>query len=119
MSLKIVIPIGLGLLALLVGVDIYLAMDKLPGNTWSEILRRWAVATPLIPWIYGVLGGHFYHPIENLEPILSKPGNIELLVWLTILVGMVGLGLLRAGNPVSPWVGVVPGFVVGALLWPV
>jgi hypothetical protein len=119
MTLKLTIAVGLGLMAVLVGLDIYLVQDQYSGNTWSEILRTWAVATPVIPWAYGVLGGHFYHPVENLEAVIVFPGNIALLVWLTAAVGIAGLAFAKGGHPIAPWVMVLPGMVAGSLLWPV
>lgn len=119
MALSFVIPIGIALLAAFIGLDIYLAVDRLPGNTWSEILRQWAIVTPLIPWIYGILGGHFYHPVDGLDPWIDPPGNIALLVWLTAVIGLIGVAFAKSGNPISPWTVVIPGFIAGALLWPV
>lgn len=38
---------------LLLGIDLYLAADKLPGNTYSEILRGWFSS---LRWLYYVTG---------------------------------------------------------------
>ena len=119
MTVKVVMILGVGFIAALIGLDIYLAVDGLPGNTWSEIIRTWAKATPVIPWACGVLTGHFFHPVDNLEPVLARPGNIAMLVWLTVTVALFGVAMSRAGNPVPPWAVVLPAAVAGALLWPV
>lgn len=119
MPTLIVSIIGGVVVIFLIGFDIYLAADKVSGNTWSEILRTWAVVTPVIPWACGVLSGHFFHPIENLKPVLGTQSSITLLIWLTCVVGIIGLGLDRAGYPVPPWIVFLPALVVGSLLWPV
>lgn len=119
MTLRVAMILGCTLIAVIVGLDIYLAVDGLPGNTWSEIIRTWAKASPVIPWACGVLAGHFFHPVDNLEPVLARPGNIAMLVWLTVAVALFGVALSRSGYPIPPWAVVLPAMAVGALLWPV
>ena len=47
-----------------IGVDIYLAVDKVSGNTYSERLRAWAKVWPPLRLIgcfaMGVLAGHWW-----------------------------------------------------------
>lgn len=119
MGIKAAIVIGLSLVAALIGVDIYLATDSVIGNTWSELLRAWSLTTPLGPWAIGALSGHFFHPINNFQAVLGQPNSIALLVWLTALVGMIGLIAFRAGTPIPGWTVMVPAFIAGWLLWPV
>jgi hypothetical protein len=119
MSTNIAILLGIGLLGILIGLDIYLAADGVEGNTWSEILRQWSVITPVVPFIYGVLGGHFYHPVDGLDPIVDTPGNIALLVWVTVLIGVIGILTTKHDVEIAPWIPVIPGFIAGCFLWPV
>jgi hypothetical protein len=119
MSIKLALVIGAALVAAFIGVDIYLAADSVKGNTWSEIIRTWAKYTPVIPWFLGVLMGHFFHPIDNFRAVLGQPSSIALLVWLTAVVGIVGLGMMKAGHPIPGWSILVPAFAAGWLLWPV
>ena len=119
MPITVVIIIGSVLIAAIIGIDIYLAADKITGNTWSEIIRMWAKATPIIAWACGVLSGHFFHPIDNFKPILGQPNSIALLIWLSAVVGIVGLGLAKSGYPMAPWMAFIPACIAGALLWPV
>jgi hypothetical protein len=47
-----------------IGVDVYLAVDKRDGNTYSERMRAWARAWPplrlLIAFGFGLLCGHWW-----------------------------------------------------------
>ena len=119
MTSMITMIVGGVIIAALVGVDIYLAVDKFPDNTWSEVIRIWALATPVVPWVLSVLIGHFFHPINNLKPLISPPGNYIALIWLTAAIGIVGVALARAGHPIPPWTVVIPAIVIGSILWPV
>lgn len=119
MNIKIVIAIGLTLVAALIGIDIYLAADSVKGNTWSEIIRMWAKYTPLVPWTIGVLTGHFFHPFDNFRAVLGQPASIAVLIWLTGVVGIMGLSFMKAGYPIPGWSVLVPAFTAGWLLWPV
>lgn len=47
-----------------IGIDIYLAVDKVSGNTYSERLRVWARAWPplrlMVAFGMGLLCGHWW-----------------------------------------------------------
>jgi hypothetical protein len=47
-----------------IGVDVYLALDKRDGNTYSERLRAWAKVWPplrlVIAFVMGMLCGHWW-----------------------------------------------------------
>lgn len=47
-----------------IGVDVYLALDKRDGNTYSERMRAWAKAWPplrlMISFGFGLLAGHWW-----------------------------------------------------------
>ncbi len=119
MTKPIVLGIGGGLLAIAIGLDVWLAVDRVPDNTWSELFRKGALATPVIPWACAVLMGHWFHPNDDAQPVLGQPKPIALLIWLTWVVFVVGLGLTGSGIPVPPWIPVLPGMIAGWLLWPV
>ncbi len=119
MTKQIVSWLLVGFLVLVIGLDIWFAVDKEPENTWSEIIRAWALKTPIFAWIWGVLAGHFFHPIDNLEPRMERPGNYAMLIWITCVVLIIGVGLQTLGAPVPVWLALVPAYVAGVLLWPV
>lgn len=118
-SKPIVIIIGSVILAVAIGIDIWLAVDPVDDNTWSELMRLGALATPVIPWACGVLMGHWFHPNDNAQAVLGQPGSIALLLWLTWVVFLVGLAFISSGISLDPSLLVVPGMVAGWLLWPV
>jgi hypothetical protein len=66
LSKPIVLWIGGGLLAVAIGLDVWLAADDVPANTWSELLRLAAYETPVLPWACAVLVGHWFHPKDGL-----------------------------------------------------
>jgi len=118
-SLTLVLPIGFSLLAILIGLDIYLAVDGLKGNTWSEILRMWGSKNALAPWIWCGLAGHYFHWKSTSKPILEPPANIAMLVWLTVLIFIVSMAMTRAGIPIPSWIIAPVAFIAWGLLWPV
>jgi hypothetical protein len=118
---SLVIVLGCILAATIIGFDIWFATDSIQGNTWSEIIRRLAKTTPLIPFIYGVLSGHFFWPAalkENI-PLLGQPNSVALLIWIGCVVGMIGLGLTKNDMVFPLWIAFLIGGVGGMLLWPV
>lgn len=121
MTLPIVIGIGCALIGVIIILDIFLAIDAVSGNTWSEIIRHLAKSTPLIPFVCGVLSGHFFWPAalkENI-PLLDQPNSIALLIWIACITGIVGLGLTKNGMMFPLWIAFLIGGVGGTLLWPV
>lgn len=110
--------VGIVLILAFLGYDIYLATDKVDGNTWSELARRIGMVTPFLPWVWGVLAGHFWHPFRAY--ILFIPaGNVALLIWLTWVLVVAGMILKQYGWNIPMWAPLIPGFFAGWLLWPV
>ena len=111
---------GIAIVAALIGLDIYFAVDGVAGNTWSEMIRKMAFVTTFIPWVCGVLSGHFFHP--GWRSAIERPGNFAVLVWLSAVIAIMGMGVLRSGWAYVNWVPMITFFVavfVGAKLWPV
>jgi len=48
----------------IVGLDIYLALDKRDGNTYSEVTKKFGKVWPpfrlLLSFFFGLLAGHFF-----------------------------------------------------------
>ncbi len=55
-----------GIIAILIGWDIYVAVQK-PSATISSILLYWAQRHPVAPFIAGVLCGHWFWPQPRKE----------------------------------------------------
>ncbi len=110
--------VGIVLILAFLGYDIYLATDKVDGNTWSEIARKIAGITPVLSWAWGVLAGHFFHP-DIFKTHLGYVGNIAVLIWLTWTLVVTGLVLKQYGWNMPMWAPLVPGFFAGWFFWPV
>jgi hypothetical protein len=111
--------IGLIVAGILIAIDVWLATDRLPGNTWSELLRELSRDTLFVPWSLGVLMGHWFHPVDDLQP-LAGGASIWMLIGGTVVLVAVGLILrfaLKYTPPAWPWA--LGGLVAGAALWPV
>lgn len=102
------------LVAVLIVIDIALATDPEPGNTWSELMRSAAEATPVVPWLAGLVMGHWFHPGDELEPVIDPPGNALVLLALSGIVLVIG-AVVR----VPPWLPFVVAAPIGAFVWPV
>ncbi len=113
MSLLRYYVLGAIAVAAFAGFDVYLAVDSIHGNTWSELGRAVACVTPVLPWSVAFLCGHVFHP-----KACASGYNIGLAVFLTWLVFVIGLACRHAGHPVPPWAPLAPGFFAGWLLWP-
>lgn len=103
--------VALVITAALIGVDVYLAADGRPGNTWSEVIRFWSAQLVILPWGWGGLAGHFFHP--DRWPRLQQPAGIAVLVWLTVL-----LHLVNRVTPLPPLAAAVVGLLTWSVLWP-
>ncbi len=105
--------VGIALVVAFIAYDVYLGLDGVRGNTWSELARAGAGVTPAIAWAWGVLAGHFFHPTWKPRP------RVGLLLWLTFVVVVVGIACKHGGVTLPFWAPLAPGFFAGWLLWPV
>lgn len=110
--------IGVLVIAVLVVADIVLANDRTKDNAPSQIVRWVSRFTAAVPFGLGVLMGHWFHPDDNLEPILGARSPLYLLaIGVVIAVGGVIMGWQR--KSIAPWPWAIAGAILGALLWPV
>lgn len=104
---------------LLVLMDLMIAVNLEPG-TWIEGMRNAARGSTLFAWPIAVLIGHWFHPKDNLKPVLGRPTSIIVLGSVSVVVLVAGALLyFLAGIVIPPVIIVVVGMVTGALLWPV
>lgn len=59
MTVELVSTIIVVLAVALASLDVYLATDKRPANTISEIIWK-ASRNPIIPFAFGVIAGHLF-----------------------------------------------------------
>lgn len=107
--------IGILMVVLFLGIDVYLASDHVPGNTWSEIAHYLGILSPFLPWCWGFLAGHFW-PYNGYRPF-NHTNGIFVLVWLTWTIVVLGLGCRQAGYPIPPWLPLIPAYFAGWMLW--
>jgi hypothetical protein len=91
--------------------DIVLASDGVKGNTISEVMRYWSSKVLLLPWAWGVLAGHFFHPSWSWQP--HQPIGVAILVWFSVAAWAVAY---TVGMPMLVLTGA--GVVAGVFLWP-
>lgn len=111
--------LGLIIVAILIVIDIWLAIDNVPGNTWSEILRDLSKRTLFVPWSLGVLLGHWFHPSNDLRPVLGG-ASIWVLIGVSTVLTIIGLVFCLSRKyhiPAWPWA--LGGTITGSILWPV
>ncbi len=115
---------------LLIVFDIYLYFDKVDGNTISNILHRWVYNNKFffIPYLWGVLAGHFF-----LGTIKSPFGNdkasnlysLAIVIGLAIIIWIITFILKRQGvlnekSKKRPYIQatlLVFGAVIGHFFW--
>lgn len=101
---------------------------------FSHIVRAWSIVGLAAPFGWGVLAGHFFHPIANLNSIfrwtpemrekISTTSNLLLAVSLIVLLAIIDVIVALATDDWVYWQGMSPimlflGFVWGTLAWPV
>ncbi len=101
-------------LALLIGWDIYVAVNDVSGDTISEIVLSTGYSHPSLPLALGIVAGHLVWPRER--PLFwRKP-------WTVLLAGSMVLGLLcfefLFSLRIIPVVPLLPGILLGHWLWP-
>lgn len=112
-----IVVFGLFLVAGLIGVDIWLMVDGIKGNTWSEMIRAAGKVTTFVPWMLAVLVGRWYHPVPDFGPLAGK-FSIPIFIVLSYIVVVVGDILRKKRMPIPSWVIVLLGVISGALFLP-
>ena len=96
-------------------VDVFLAKNRKPGDTWTEIIRDWSSRLLAVPFVLGVLLGHFFWPWS----VARLPGVPGIAVVLGVAVSLVALSL-RQGT-VYPrreqFVAACSGIILGGVFW--
>lgn len=75
----------------LIGFDVYLAMDDIEGNTYSENMRKWGVHWRMIPYFialcFGALLTHWFAKRDN-EGTMSLKKKLLVSGALLIATGI-------------------------------
>jgi len=116
--IKLTIGIIVAVTVALVGYDIWVATNAIDNSldTLSGRMRIWSMATPVIPWVWCGLAGHFFGPFSPGQFFPAKTG-IALLVFSTWTLLVIGLYCRTEGIQIPPWSVCVPAFLAGAIFW--
>jgi hypothetical protein len=109
------ITVGI-LVFIIIMADVFLATNKLKGDTWSEIIRHWALYIPAIPFSFGYLMTHWFG-LNPRGPFFGQPSSAILLAWLTIAISMIGFACHKLGISIHPLIMLSLGGVAGYFLW--
>lgn len=103
---------------MIVGLDVVWATDSIDGNTVSRVLRNWGLTLPVVPYIWGVLSGHFWGGFEILDQ--SSVWELKVTIW-TMWVALLPSFYFHSNNIELPWWGawlvLNLGFFIGSLTW--
>ena len=118
LSIKLTIAVIIATTALLIGYDIWAATNAVPNSldTISGRIKIWAYATPLIPWVWCGLAGHFFGPFETGQ-FMPPWASMSVLVFLTWSIIWLGATMRSRGFVIPPWTICVPAFMAGSILW--
>lgn len=102
----------------LTGWDIVLATDAVEGNTISKVLGRGSREWPLLAYLWGVLGGHFF--LGHGPAITTPTGDFRITIW-SMWIGLI-LNFWYRHEAVSlpTWAYaavLVAGMIVGHFFW--
>ena len=97
--------------------DVYLSLDRLEGNTWSEVLRAASGRNPFLPWFFGAFLTHLFHHRDDLRPLVDRDAAQTLMVVFSLIF----LALWGVGVELEGWLLSAVAFfgmVAGYLFWP-
>lgn len=92
-------------------------------NPLVEAMRS-SGATPFLAWVVALFVGHWFHPVDGLQPVfgaVKPPWNYVVFGTLTVIVGILSFAVIdtQATSDWLPFLMVLLGFAAGAILWPV
>lgn len=106
--------VGLLVLAVVIVTDVVFALDRVEGNTYSELLIRAARYFVIVPTATGVVAGHWFLTLGTKRP----PGGLGVLIAL-------GIGLALLDHLTDHWLAahthpaqwLLLGLALGSSLW--
>ena len=113
---KVTIGFILAVTAIVIGYDIYADVQGGSIDTISARMRAWAFETPLIPWAWCGLAGHFFG-FFKYQQFMSDTISLPLLAVISSLVVCLGIFLRHKGIIIPPWSVAIPAFLTWSLLW--
>jgi hypothetical protein len=98
--------------------DLVPALNSVDGDTISRIIRAWSREWPILAYLWGLLGGHFF--LGYSEALTNPRGDLYLTLWVTWAAFI--LNLWYRSNDVEPnvyifAVAITLGLLVGSFFW--
>lgn len=97
----------------LTGWDVVLVADSVDGNTISETLRRASYEWPLLAYLWGLLGAHFF--LGHGPAIFSPRFDFWIVIWSMFLGLILNFAYRDTAAEMTLW-GFVAVLVAGTLI---
>lgn len=123
LSKRFMTQFGVGLAPVTVVLLDVLFVGPGAGNPLVDAFRS-SAATPFIAWTVALFVGHWFHPVDELQPgfgVICFPWNYATFGLLTVAVAGISFGIdsIGAASDWLPLVMVLAGYTAGAIFWPV
>jgi len=118
----VTVVLMLGVVVGLVGWDVYVASNKVDGDTISEIIQGLAFKHTVPATAWGVIAGHFFWPGSNM--FSHWWGSVIVLALVTVLLCVLDIVHVKVGLPLvallesEPIIMVFFGIILGHIVWP-
>jgi hypothetical protein len=111
-ALILIVTLGLAV------YDVWPAVTEVSGDTLSEVMHRWSEDWPILAYLWGVLGGHFF--LGARQPVVGDGQDPLVLLWFTWVLFITNLSVHASDIELPRQVhGIVllVGIGAGHLLW--
>jgi hypothetical protein len=98
--------------------DLLPALNETPGDTISAVIRSWAKEWAVVPYIWGVLGGHFF--LGYPQAITDPTGDLYITMFSIWSMFLASLVMRSYGTEVSVWIRLLVmavGVLMGSFFW--
>jgi len=118
--IKLTIMILVSVTVMLIGYDVVMVVNDVSNrfDTISGRMRIWGLTAPFVPFVWGILGGHFFGPkLLTTQLGMSHLAGIVLMVaagWIVLIGGIIAK---HEGVSIAPWIMLIPGILIGAICW--